>query len=877
MISVRFGLHLDGAYTAPPEGRVGHTVLGPLGLLNMLELYLGLAGLPTSQAKRVVQYRACLKQADRPDRFYHASFATDELGTAAELLSWRDQWCLHGWDGRPHAAFGRRLSDMTDLERLAEVSVAEGPGQRLRGVLAMLELRKTPIVDIEIVDPEPAIPHLWRHVLSKLPARYVEITKAPPRNTLLGRLQQRLATESGKDLGARLPWENDGSVQVVRANSLVLAGRWLGKSIQRASGNCLLVAGGHAQLLDDVLCGGDHPRHGFSEQSGFRPSLQVLPLSMALLWNPLDIPGCLEFLTHPLCPVPGYVRRRLAERLADRPGLSRQDVSDAVPDLAERYGDRAQEISRRVDAWLFPNRHSPDEGAPLADVLSRTQQLAAFFRTRLSDGGEEEIAAVGAAHSQCRALEAAIEQLLAQGESRIRPIQLDKLTAQATSNGSGNPKLLAELGCAMSTEEPGAVVRPVEQVFWWQLRAPAMPRAWPWTRTELTALRSAGVALPDTRDRLQQVALEWLRPILAAQQRLTLVLPPEGEEIHPIWQILGAHIEGLEAETLESILTRSDKALALRKVERRPLPQRKRWWRLPKGVIPVTHGDHSSFSGLNLYLNNPYHWVLKYPARFRPSAFLSIPDDFLLFGNLAHHLVERLFSNSDALRWSKAKLDSWLKGNLESLIVAEGAILKAPGRRVELEAFQRKTTVAVHRLLEHLQKAQVQSVVAEYQLSGSFSGGALTGSADLLVTNHLGEAAIVDLKWGGREKYRAKLEENSHLQLMIYSKMLEQQDKKWPRLAYFILSDATLLSHDAAFFPDARVCSPGELKTLPQLWRQFEKMVEWRRRQLTAGNCEVVLESLEADEDSAPPQDAFLVEIQHEGYNDYLRLAGWEA
>lgn len=874
MITIRFGLHLDGAMTALPEGRVGHAELGPAGLLGMLELHLGLSGLQPSHAERVVQYRACLKQHNQGRRFYHASLATDELGVASELLNWRDTWYLHGWDAAAHSGFGPRLLDLAEIERSAAITVGPCAGQRLRLVLEALDRRKVPIRDIEVVEPEDALPLMWRQVLRRLPARYAGVPLPNPTGRFLDQLQARLRVGGAKD--ARLRWKEDGSVRVVQSDSLLLAGRWLGEAMNGAVGTRLVVAGTHAQLLDDILAGGQQARHGFSEQSAFRPSLQVLPLAMRLLWDPLDIHACLEFLTHPLCPLPRYVRGVLADKLAARPGLRPADINAELPDLEERYPGRAREVRRQIDGWLLHRRYSQATGAPLSDVLERVQQLSAFFRKRLADTEGEEGAALGAAHSQCRALEGSLTQLLAQGDVEIRPVQLAKLINQATAAGSANPVLYAELGCALATEQPGAVVRPVDHVFWWQLSAPSLPKPLPWSRSELRALTAAGVQIPTIGAQLQYMAQEWLRPILSAAQTLTLVLPPEGAELHPVWQQIACHVENLPVQRLAQLLGRPDKSLGMTKVEHRRPPARKRWWQLPAGLIEAVPAYSSSFSAMELYLNNPYQWVLKYPARLQTSRLLTLPDNFTLSGNLAHRLCERLFARPDALRLKPAQLSEWLDRNIDELVDAEGALFRMPGRRVELDRFRRQAHAAITQLVAQLRKARVTTITSEEELEGCFAGGTMKSRADLVLANELGEQGIVDMKWAGRDKYSSKLANNAPLQLIIYSELLRQREGRWPRSAYFILSEGLLLANDDSFFPEAKVIEPDTPLTPPQMWKRFEKTWAWRRDQLMAGRCEVVMEGIEADQDSTPPEDGLPIEVLNADYNDYSVLSGWE-
>src|SRR3546814_1158571 len=101
--------------------------------------------------------------------------------------------------------------------------------------------------------------------------------------------------------------------------------------------------------LDHLLEGAGLARNGFVTPSAFRPSLQVLPLVMGLIWEPLDIHAALEFLSHPVCPVPRYARERLAEQMALCPGLHRASFGQAIADIRKHYGDRSMEVEKRID------------------------------------------------------------------------------------------------------------------------------------------------------------------------------------------------------------------------------------------------------------------------------------------------------------------------------------------------------------------------------------------------------------------------------------------------------------------------------------------------------------------------------------------------
>jgi len=252
LANVNFGLHLDGQHGRHPSNQLGHQTVGPLGFLTTLETQLGLLRDHPSQSERIVQYRNCLERCDHPDRFYHRSFATDELGTAATLLGWRDLWHLHGWSGELDQAVSSRLGDMGDVEQLAMEGVAPSMGQRLALVLGAMQARRPAIDEVVLSDPLAAFPFRWREVLARLPVRD-ESSLTAPGVGLLGELQDRLLRAHGGEPTEPLAWRDDGSLTVVQAETCFLSGRWLANQLAGPATESLIVAGADAALFDGLL------------------------------------------------------------------------------------------------------------------------------------------------------------------------------------------------------------------------------------------------------------------------------------------------------------------------------------------------------------------------------------------------------------------------------------------------------------------------------------------------------------------------------------------------------------------------------------------------------------------------------------------------
>ena len=873
-MKITFGLHLDGQRVLLSSNSLGDITVGPQGFLNILETQLGLLSDQPSHAERIAQYRDCLSSSDSPLRFYHASFATDELGTAATLLGWRDLWFLHGWNGQMFHDTSPRLSDLAEVEVLADQRVALSIGQRLAHVQSEIKQRQPPILQVRLMDPIEVFPRRWQAILALLPVIPAYSDYSVNGLGFLGELQHNLSSATqGKSVN-KLTWQNDGSVIVVQSETRSLAASWLASQLNDTNPT-LLVSPADGARLDAHLSAAGQSRQGLHESSAFRPTLQVLSLALEILWDPLNFHGLVQFLTHPVSPIPGYARRKLATKVADAPGIGGQRWEQVLANIDQHYGDtEAPKVRDKIREWVEHSRFPLNGGAPIDVVIDRVQKLVEFFRAQLGIQDVAQRMAFHAGYAQCYACMESLKLLQMQGLDVIRPRQLQQLVTQATASGTDNLLLVAEVGAQLVTTHPGAAISPIERVIWWQLTMPALPSAYPWSTAELHVLANAGVVLPSTEQRLAQVAREWFRPVLAAKQQLLLVLPPQGEEVHPLWQMIEAVISKPEIQNLEQLLTDSRSALT-RVVDWVSLPTRKRWWQLPDDLsVPLSAKE--SFSSLELLLFNPYHWLLKYPAALRPSSITGLGGDFRMLGNLAHGLIERYYQRTDALSMTDSEFEIWFGTAFEQLINEDGAFLRMAGCGADLQSFSHRLHYSIQTLRQQIASAKIVTVTPEMPVTGLFIGGDLTGAIDLVMQNLFGGQVIVDMKWSGVKKFPEKLKQNRQLQLAIYAELLRQKHGAWPSVAYYVLDKARLFTPDDRIFPKADVVPSTSGENTPELWLRFLETWKWRKAQVEAGAFEVALENIEETDESIPPESAMTPEYLNASYNEYLALAGWE-
>ncbi len=872
-MKITFGLYLDGQRSWRRRNLLGHATVGPMGLLTLLETFLGLPKPLESEGERIIQYRELLARLNTTDRFYHRSFEADQYAVARTLLGWRDAWHLHGWDGVFDQAVPQRLSDMAEIESHITGQLALGIGERLSAIAQALEQRQHPIESVELIDPLADFPLRWRAVLQKLPLTQSETFIPPGGTTNLSRLQQSLMNPDGE----RISWGEDDSLIVLRSHSRIAAAGLVAELSSRNPHETLLVAEAEGAIYDTLSSAHGNARLGISEKSELRPSLQLLSLAFSLFWKPLDVYALLEFLSHPMSPLPRYASAKLAEAAASQPGIGGEKWQAALKKIQEIAGEQADAVMETIDQWLQPPTIPAGESAPVVLLEEVAARVAKSFRSRL---GAEDYFSQRAQHSgntQCVQIASALKLLKKQGVQSITRLELDQMFEQTGGSGESSAASRPEVGSPLLATHPAATREQMDTVIWWNMSAVSLPASYPWHAHELKALREAGVMLPEVSQVLEDEARNWLRPVMAARQQLILALPPEGEEVHPIWLSIERAFEpdSIPVQSVETVLENKLSIAKVIPVQQRPLPQRRRWWHLDKGMIPAR--KKHSFSSLDKFINNPIEWVLRYPAQINPPNILSVSGGNMLLGSIAHRSLELLHTQPGVIEWSPEQAAVWVDNRLQQLLEEEGAVLLLPGRRASLEAFRQKLRAAVTALHHQLQSAQVTLVEPEKELSGSFFMGELYGYIDILATRQDGASAVVDMKWGRGKAYREKLQDNRQLQLAIYGELMRQETGKWAVPAYFILAEGNLYAQDKTYFPEAIVARVKEEGGSAVLWQKALETLRWRHEQIEQGKIELVMDGTEPDDHSSWPEDALEIEDPSPWGSDYAWLAGWRA
>lgn len=832
---VTFGLSLDSRLGPSRTNALNQPVLGRLGFLGLLETYLGLARPQVSTTKRVTNYLGHLRLHETEPRFYSRSLEADSVGTAALLLSWRDEWRLGGWDGKASDGAPQRVRELALVESTAVLNLPLGEAERLWAVIGACKTSRIPVKSVTVIDPVASFPRVWQHLLEILPN--VSGWEAMAQGEGHLRVLQERAGAVLKNNKLRVLDEPivDGSVLFVRASNREAAENWLGAHCRQFPADRVVLCESDGDSLDATLMATGGASSGFQNSSALRPALQALGLALELCWAPVDVGRLVEFLAHPVGPFSRAARARLGRAVAEQPGIGGAAWTKAKAGL---HGDDG-ELLKEVAFWLEGERWPRAQGAPVEVLIERVTRLTAALRARFT-GVAELRSALGPALDQCGAVLEGLEEFRSQGVARLTPRQIEQLIVHGTPAGLPNPHALAQIGCLRAESDAGACFETFDEVVWWMPATPRLPASLPWSQAELDALEALNVQLRDPKRQLEALSMQWLRPLCAAKKRFVMVLPPPGEEEHPMRQMLLMLAPDLEksALDLDAKLGTDFVGTLSCELERRELlaaPER-----INLGKPLAVPREKQSFSSLTELFHAPALYAIKRVAKLSTSTVLEADDGNRLLGTLAHRVVEKLFLHPDALTWTEAAVIAWFDSSIDALLGAEGATLLMEGAGINQARFKNICRNAICSLLASLKAAGAVRVRTEVSLEGFLGDVGLVGQADLLVDLPGGRYILLDMKWRGAKRHGATLADGKFLQLALYSLQNQQKLGGAPvALGYFIFETADLLLSAPDVVPGARVFEPPEGATT-QLLEQAKATWRWRAEEWARGELAVV-------------------------------------
>jgi hypothetical protein len=775
-------------------------------LLDHVEIMLGLGHPAVANVKRTAVYRRKLETAGEA-RFWSDSFAVDPWSSARALLGWRDELVEAGW--RPGVGGARR--------RLADLAAAEtagprlplGPADRLRAAIdALAAGASVRLRSAALVDSRETLPAGWRTLLDALERCGVRIEQiAPPSPAAAADTDLRRIAGTDGDWTVRC----DGSLTLLTADTELTAAEalagWLAADAE-ANAGVALIAGGDTALLDHALANHGLPRLGAALSSPHRALLQVLPLAFSLAWDPPDPNRLLDFLLLPISPLRRLAANRLADAVAESPGIGGDEWQAAWRKIDERLSQEeewadATKRAERLAEWrefVEPERYDPTTGMTSAAARGIAGRVKAWATRRFSADQDALYLALAQAAAD---LDSAID---ATDLERLDRLLIERMIEEASDVGAADPSAIAEAAPWRAVSHPGAIWGPGRTIVWWRFADAAEASAEArWNELERADLAAAGCPLDPPQLELRRLAAAWERPLLHASERLLLVLPAltAGAEtaVHPLWHSLAARKKDIGQDVsvrAEDVLNRPSPEFAGRRLVCEPAPvsqepvAREEWSAPTNTIKPRALESASSLADL---LSCPLRWTLEYACGLRPGPRQTLPRIEQLIGTIAHKIAEEVF-RPGAIPPSDV-VEATARKRFDDLLPQIGATLLLPGAPAELALARRSIPPALVTMGQFLESERLTVVGVESQFEARDTlaeGTGVAGRIDLRAQTSNGRPVIVDLKWYRTDDYlRRDLKLGMALQIAVYARHVSD-DRVDATAGYFALRQQRFLT-----------------------------------------------------------------------------------
>ena len=849
MITLHFNPQYDsGAWSGEPgKGvcKIEDSYVGPMGLLNWLEVRLGITAQEKARHEIQAAYAKAAKSAANKNTaiFFAKSIRLTLLATAGELLKWRDELVLSGWKAGTRIPAGLTSGAKAILRGLAEVETELPAGFRTtadRWRILLDFLKQETALDgfsVKVHAPEGHLHPVHRAVLDQLrhcgvPVDNVVIKRAP-------------------------------KVEIKHFHDSSDACLWAAAQ----DGDALLVCADD-QTLSAAMAAFGRPYGNASASETPRPVTHFFTSAMLLLKDGGNIQAYRDYLASPSHPLNSYkngnkdLRSTLLDSVIRERGFKKFD--SIIYDFAG--SDFA--LTAKIKAFL------PEPGQPLTykrieAMCDRISQWAAGAARMVEEKGTGSIYLDQWQEliSLCEEMKFQCKELGFHGLPAI-PEQDFIRVLQNVSAPSAALARHAVVDAAPVVPALEKIAEDVRDVIWVDGSFTEAPKPLSFLcpkdilelKEVLPGIWLQNDALRLTED-LFQAGLSHVGGTLTILYNDSFT--GKKREKHPFILRQAGRVDVLEALAYEPLPgAKSEPCPSLPIVT---LPADLPLTVNPSAVNSLTLPDHESPTSLESMFDQPMDWVLRSILGLYEE---SDSNDSLIKGLVAHDIIHRICVkaarggakvDADAFdRVFNAEFDTFF----DEAVHATGAELNLPENRMDREQFKSDLrTVSIPALTDILRYSRLHIVGSEVK-SGetdiSQPGDdplTITGNIDLLLKDEAGDYVILDFKWAGsegRKMRETQIKKGEDYQLALYRRLVEVGTSTIPQgrvkaVAFYMLRTAELLTAASCFsnkqgtipaiLPGARTRQKSYPETLEAIQEMYKATVEaFRGGRVSVGN-----------------------------------------
>lgn len=819
-------------YTGSQEGcSMDRKYVGPLGLLNELELRSGLSRSYPGQSSRLVGYCEALSQygqnSTHPDSlFYWKSFCADMLSTARRLLQWRDSLVYARMKHLGSIPVGvsegaeNIISTLQDIEEYFNDECSAGD----RWDRLSVEENYLPsdwVIEVrmkeELVDP------VILNCLRKSGAKCTFITVLPKVDHAVRMLKFANLVD-----GYQWAMTQDNAKEHIYINK------------DNVSLNAVLDALGEAKVN--------------AEASGVYTQIsQLFSSGIKLFINPVDYDALVSYLSVPVHPLNDYntaagknLRRSLLKHLQSQGGFGENEKSGE-----DWYGIVAE-------ATLVEGCEGE---LPLEYCLAQWEKNATFANIESYCAKWVEWCAAKASRTQDKSI---CQQLLTIKESFAIFPQFLKLSGKhsfdenelliniaAAASRATYATDVAQVGSLDVVTDIKAVAESCEKAVWMDCYDQGMP-GYEYSflnDSDICLLNKAGMMIPLYDNQLQQEAVARHLAYANIKKELVILTPEKVEcrksypqqvphldsaiEEKTSWTPEGMSTPVVEANTQKMVHEVDSKIFTgLDKIK-------------DKGGIKR---NKESFSSLNVLIQNPFDYVLQYIFGCGETSRGNLST---VKGNVVHKMFNNVVvaAKNDWNLIKKALMDDF-EANFEKAVSEVGIELMSIENRLTYNLFKnivRETSIPV--FIEFVEENNLKVVGSEVNIIVELKEiGTYEAKIDMVLKNSSDEYVIVDLKWtDSKEKKRQEeIKNNEEMQLALYAEAVNRhygdgETSCVAAIGYFMLRQGVFITASDGFKKSTHVKVMKKENT-DSIFEMVKKSYKFRMAQLIGQDGKSVIE-----------------------------------
>ena len=825
-------------------------VLETQGFLSQLALHAGIHQQMPSFPERLTSYHKALLEYDsvKEENIFHRSIKIDSMSVAKTLLRWRDCLALCGWNKNITLEECDRLNTLADIDNYFNDE----------GIASLLLKLSNQILLME--SGEVRIPQAYKNLVIEIPC---------PFNLLPDYIKPLLASLQG--IGVTIQ-ENtsDSTAQPKAINEIHFSQQWKAEVwlSQQLPTDYDVWINTDNKRLDNWLHMSGYPVCG-SEMTATNPQItQMFLLAIQLFQRPLNVNILLQYLFLSECPLDRQLRGRLARVIVDEGGFCNEKVQKCINTYIEREfktaDDKTPQKSTKEQreenymTYLPFDLRKDDSSLPLAEESDSVDiNVLTNFLKRISNYASSKAVKISAVQpydariAQLRKVSEMTDALLNQIDALVEgEFSFTTLSQWAQSLYEDGNFILypAQVGSKCLINQPSNMIGKVKKTIWCDFYGDI-------TTTQSTdflsnheceELKKQGISLWNKQHENDLMHLMMKQPIYNTTEELTIVTCDQQGATklpqHPLYLQLPSKPQVIDGDILYQ-------EMAIKKVT--PVDNHREEdnieIRFDAEKHPVTWRKVESYSALEKLLQNPFDYFMNYTLQFIDTDETSI-NIFLTYGNVAHKVVETLFTADRNGVSLTDYVNVHYEEELNRALIQKGAILLLPEHHLDRERLRYRFRSCVSKLAIIIQENNLTVIQCEQKEEHdlNFEGGIiLQGYIDMLLRDSEGNDVVFDLKYVSKKnKFIPVLENNRALQLAIYKAMLLNHDQppKAVRTAYFVMPYGILFSTDHFLGENCELITPKiQAELMPQLRNGYAERVKEisEGRIETAGNMPI--------------------------------------